>query len=133
MPLRRHPRLVLAVWVVYWCLLFIATHVPMPEGPHLIRHADKIEHVVAYFILALLGGWSISVRKELAGGAPGATAPRRALWCWALVYVLYGIVDELLQSLVGRSMTLGDWLADVFGVTSATLLLVRLGGRNYRN
>jgi VanZ family protein len=37
------------------------------------------------------------------------------------VYALYGVADELLQPLVGRSRSFWDWLADAAGVALATL------------
>ena len=34
---------------------------------------------------------------------------------WLVVWAAYGIVDELLQGLVGRSTDFKDWVADVVG------------------
>jgi VanZ family protein len=93
----------------------------MPEGPPRLRHGDKVLHVVAYFGLAALGGWRIIATRP-AGFS-------RILWQWAALYMIYGVLDEVLQPLVGRSMTLGDWLADVLGIVAATWLVSRLGRR----
>jgi VanZ family protein len=119
--MRLSTRLVTTAWDVYWFGLFVATHIPIPEGAPSVRHADKVLHVVAYFGLTALGGWRLAALR----GAPSA----KTIWSWAAVYALYGVVDESLQPLVGRSMTLGDLLADAVGVTAATLLIVRISLR----
>ena len=46
------------------------------------------------------------------------------LVAWVGVYAAYGAVDEWLQSHVGRTMSVGDWLADVAGVAIATGVLI---------
>ena len=105
------------LWIAYWALLFIATHVPMPgRGAVTVKHGDKIIHFVVYFILTWLGG-----RYVLATGR----RTLRALTAWAAIYLLYAGADEYLQSLVGRTMSLSDWLADATGIVVATLVLAR--------
>jgi VanZ family protein len=121
MALKRHRRSRLArirdLWIAYWVLLFVATHVPIPgRGPVTVEHGDKVIHFVVYFILTWLGG-----RYLLATGR----GTLRALAAWAAIYLLYAGADEYLQSLVGRTMSLSDWLADAAGIVLATLVLAR--------
>ena len=81
-----------------------------------IRHGDKLLHFAAYFFLAYLGG-----RYLLSAGRGASVATFVA---WAGVYALYGALDEILQPVVERTMSLGDWLFDLAGVAAATLWLV---------
>ena len=88
----------------------------MPAGFALpVSWADKAAHMVAYFFLALLGGWH------------HRRADRRlsAAWLigWGCIYAAYGALDEWLQPFVGRTLSLSDWLADVAGIATAMLLL----------
>ena len=78
-------------------------------------HADKVVHFGMFFLLTWFGGRRLkSATGLLAGGALAA---------WAVVYAAYAFLDEWLQPLVGRSMTLGDWLSDAGGILAATTLL----------
>jgi VanZ family protein len=100
------------VWLAYWLVLFVLTHIPV--SPHIpgIRNGDKLLHLIAYFVLTFLGGWA----------ANRPVAPR-FLAGWALVYAMYGVVDEYLQRFTGRSMTFGDLAADWLGIAVATAIL----------
>lgn len=105
------------LWLAYWGLLFVIMHVPLSGhggmGP---RHADKVVHFSAYFILAWLGG-----RQRI------VTDRTRHLVVWGVVYAIYAAADEWLQPYSGRSMELDDWIADVCGVVAASAWLMRLG------
>ena len=120
-PFWRHPLTLL--WLACWAGLFVSTHIPVPAGAPIPRGGDKVLHFVAYFVLTMLGG-----RAAVGRGRSITTA-----WAvvWTLIYVAYGGADELLQPLVGRTLSLGDWLADVGGVLAAMAILAtyyRSGG-----
>jgi len=85
--------------------------------PHGVRfpHADKVVHFGMFFLLAWFGGRRLRAATGLLAGG--------ALAAWAVVYAGYAFLDEWLQPFVGRSMTLGDWLADAGGILAATTLL----------
>ncbi len=83
--------------------------IPMPHGDWLI-------HFALYGLLAWLGGRSI-----LAGNRSGA---RRALLRWAVIYAVYAALDEWLQSFVGRTASVGDWLCDVGGIAAVSAMLI---------
>lgn len=109
-PIRR--RRALVVWIVYWCVLFVVTHIPPPRvGVRIPRGSDKVAHFVLYLGLSVLGGYAIRAAR---------TSPIRRLIGWAIVYLVYAGLDEWLQSFVGRHMSLYDWLADAAGVLAGT-------------
>lgn len=69
--------------------------------------SDTILHVLGYCALGLATVWRLENR-------PAGLASRRWLG-WLAFLIIYAIVDELSQPLVGRSCEMGDWLADVCG------------------
>ena len=81
------------------------------------RHSDKLVHFCAYFILAWLGG-----RRRI------ATHRFRHLAVWVVIYAIYAAFDEWLQPYSGRSLELGDWIADVCGVVAASVWLLTRDG-----
>jgi VanZ family protein len=99
--------------------LFVLTHIPVPKGMRQIRVSDKVIHFVAFFALAMLGGRAALKRGRVLTGSWIAA--------WTLVYALYAAVDEGLQSLVGRTCDVRDWLFDVLGVGLAMAILALYG------
>jgi VanZ family protein len=110
-----HPLTLL--WIGCWAGLFVITHVPVPKGVPVARGMDKVIHLVAYFALATLGGRAAVSR--------GVHVTPRWIVTWTVVYAVYAVLDEALQglSLVNRSASLTDWLADVAGLLLAAALL----------
>ena len=99
--------------VVYWLIMFTATHWPN-HLPILNTGAiDKVAHFAAYFVLAALMAWTAALH--------GAKLHFRLLLVFWLIAVSYGAVDELLQPPVGRSCELLDWLADAAGAVCGLL------------
>lgn len=114
---RRFRRLVGVVLVCYWTALLVSTHVPLPEGT-LSGGSDKLAHFAAYAGLAFLLGLWISVGR--------AMRARHYLGAFGVV-TAYGIIDELLQTPVGRDTDPYDMLADgVGGAIGLALLFVTL-------
>lgn len=104
------------LWTGYWFALFVVMHIPLRGvALRLAPYSDKIIHFVAYCLLAWLGG-----RHLLATRRSGSLA---LLFVWAAVYAAYATADEWLQMFVGRTMSFGDWLADLLGVAVATIVL----------
>jgi len=91
----------------YWTALFLGTHLPvtLPALPG--DSIDKLVHAAAFAVLAIL----LATTWQLAAGRP----VRGRLWLVWTAVVLYGAVDEWTQGLVGRRVSLGDWLADAVG------------------
>jgi VanZ family protein len=110
MPIRTwRSSVILLALVCYWSALFVATHMPaqmvlLPGGL-----SDKMPHVVAFAVLAILfaAAWRVTA---------GPLGWRQLCTVWALI-VLYGAVDEVTQIPVGRNANLSDWLADAAGAT----------------
>jgi VanZ family protein len=104
--------------IVFWAILFLATHMPLPSiglGKHL---SDKILHFSAYAGLAALLCWAVSSRRKFTVATWGVVV---------VVTVVYGAVDELLQiPIQGRTAELGDWAADVGGAVCGTLAFALL-------
>ena len=103
---------------LYWLALFTATHwlVTPKLGP--VDVNDKIEHALAYAILAFL----IATTWELAVGRLNG----RHLGLVWLGVVVYGALDELTQILVGRDCSFWDWAADGLGAAIGILIFVAL-------
>lgn len=104
----------------YWLALFVGTHLP-PTFPGLPGdNSDKLVHAAAFAVLAwlLATAWQSSV---------GRLNGRHLRFTW-LAVVLYSAADELTQLLVGRSATLGDWLADAVGAALG-LVIFAVGQR----
>ncbi|HZW17886.1 MAG TPA: VanZ family protein [Luteimonas sp.] len=102
----RHPRAWLALWWLAVVLVFVVCLVPAPDLPPVPRGFDKVEHFLAFFLLA--------------ASAVQLYATRRALWCAALGLVGLGVVIELAQFAFtsSRSMDPRDVLADTLGIAA---------------
>lgn len=96
--------------LVYWLVMFAATHLPPPAILVAVDVSDTWQHFVAY---AGFGGLI---------GLLFATRNRRWLMAAWVITVSYAIVDEWSQGFVGRTPELKDWLADVAGATCGLLL-----------
>ncbi len=107
--MRFSPKVVIAVWGVYWLALFGVMHTPIPVGRRLPVHfLDKVAHATAYAILATLCAW----------WALRSGTRLRPVWFfkWIVIFAVYAVADELLQPYFNRSAEFLDWLADVLGV-----------------
>jgi len=104
-----------SVLAVYWPLLFLSTHVPrlphIPLGP-----SDKVLHYLAYLILTLLF-WLARF------GSQRPSLRKARLYKIIILFSLYGALDEITQSFVGRCCDIEDWVADICGSLTALLLL----------
>ncbi|MCK4913343.1 MAG: VanZ family protein [Planctomycetes bacterium] len=117
MALLRNKKLTITLLALYWPCLFILTHVPIPKCMlSNLDTSDKTLHFLAYFILAFLT-W-------LAIGATGKISWRKKnIWWVFLAIIVYAVLDEWLQGLVGRNCDLMDFLADIAGAASCLILL----------
>jgi hypothetical protein len=112
-----YPKRRVILWISFWIGLFIVMHRPLRDvGILPFPWFDKIVHFTLYAILAGLGAWSF---HGLRGYLTSAF-----LWRWAGIYAAYGVADEYLQPFVGRTGSVADWLADVSGVATATVLAI---------
>jgi hypothetical protein len=80
---------------------------PASDVPSAPPGVDKVVHGLIFLALAVTGRWA-GIRASLLGAA----------------LVGYAVVSELVQGLtpLDRSMTVGDWLADVVGIVAGLAL-----------
>ena len=102
-------RLRLLFWAAatFAFVMAVIPHPPqIPGAPN-----DKVQHIIAFATLAMLGSWAYT-----------ATRPLRLL-AWL---TLFGAVIEIVQLIpaLHRDADVVDWLADTIAV-AAVLLLVR--------
>ncbi len=103
------------LWLGYWVLLFVLTHVPVPpHALHVPAGGDKALHFGLFFGLTLLGDRWLRASRRLPSVA--------ALAAWAVAYAAYAGLDEWLQRFVGRTPSVWDWWADLSGIAVGTLL-----------
>lgn len=100
----------LLVLGLYWVALAMATHWPQVQPPLSFRPSDKIQHLVAFGLLAVLIAFAWSRFAPLSA--------RKLLAVLAIV-AAYGVLDELTQPLTGRHRDPLDWVADVLGAALA--------------
>lgn len=109
--------------VTYWLILFLATSLPAQKLPS-IGFTDKINHFIAYFVLAVLVNLTLIYQRKsrlLFEKAPVATI---------IICLFYGAVDELHQLLVpGRFAETLDWVADGLGTVVGVLTVYYLINR----
>jgi VanZ family protein len=102
------PLIAVAIWI-----LSSQSSIPQPKG---IFGIDKIEHFIAYAVLASAVGLWVS-------------APRWERRPWAYFFLIagiaaaYGLIDEIHQSFVpGRDCNVWDWIADAAGALAGAAL-----------
>jgi VanZ family protein len=102
----RHPRLWLALWWLAVVGVFVVCLVPAPDLPMAPPGGDKLEHFLAYFLLA-------ASAVQLYQG-------RRLLWRVAIGLVALGIVIEFAQSALTTTRSMDPWdaVADCIGVAA---------------
>ena len=102
----RHPRRWLTLWWLAIVMTIVVCLVPGPDLPQTPPGGDKIEHFLAYFLLA--------------AAAVQLYATQRALWIVAAGLVALGIAIELVQGAftTTRAMDAWDAVADALGVAA---------------
>ena len=103
--------------VAYWIILFIATTLPATSMPS-FGVVDKVNHLLAYFILAILLFLTLLFQQKVPLSLNKAAA-------YALIICsLYGMLDEVHQIFIpGRSAEFLDFLADACGALLGVLLM----------
>ncbi len=104
------------VLVCYWVLLFICTHIPRIPSGMTIHVSDKFIHFMAFLCLTLLF-WLAEY------GSHRPSIRSRMTWLTVIMLAAYGVVDELTQHFVHRTVSFADWLSDLSGVLAALFML----------
>lgn len=115
MALSRRQKVTIISLVFYWPAFFILAHIPVPQ---LVRQAgvsDKSLHFLAYLTLVFLLWFAISGDKKV-------NWRRAGVWWIFFVVIGYGIVDELLQGVVGRNCDVRDMAANLAGTLAGLIL-----------
>ena len=109
MTLSYQQKIAACVLGLYWPVLFILTHIPIPRVVREADVSDKSLHFLAYLGLTFLI-WSI------VNGNRKVNWRRAAPWLVLFVIVVYGIIDEWLQDYIaGRSCDVQDFYMDLVG------------------
>jgi VanZ family protein len=115
MALLRRQKLIIISLLIYWPVLFVLAHIPIPQLVYKAQVSDKGLHLLAYLILVFLLWFAISPNKKV-------NWRKTAVWWVLFVVVWYGVVDEVLQGYVGRSCDITDFLADLAGTLAGLIL-----------
>lgn len=114
---KRKKWLVYAPLILYWFILFIATSLPSDRLPS-IGFSDKIDHFIAYFILAVLLNLTLIFQRK------SRLLFEKAMIATIIICLFYGIADELHQILIpGRFAETLDWAADASGTIVGVLIV----------
>jgi VanZ family protein len=105
--LRRH-KYILCSLGIYWPVLFVLTHIPVPQIAGQSGMSDKLMHMLAYLVLVFFVWLAISPYEKVRWN-------RAKVWIVLAIIVWYGATDEWLQSRLGRQMELADFLNDLYG------------------
>jgi VanZ family protein len=109
---------------LYCLLIYWLSDQPALPMPMVFSFQDKIQHLIAYFIMAMLAWRSF---QSMVGST-------RMLALASVVFCsLYGVSDEWHQSFVpGRDVSALDWIADTLGAILAVFLLKKLSKKQLR-
>ena len=101
-------------------MLFTATSLPVQRLPS-IGFSDKINHFLAYFILAVLVNLTLIYQRK------SRFLFNKASLVTIFIGLLYGAFDELHQILIpGRFAETLDWIADGMGTFVGVLVVYYL-------
>ena len=116
MTLSRQQKITTIVLVLYWSVLFVFAHIPIPQVVRQAGVSDKSFHFLAYLILVFLLWFTVSAGKRV-------NWCRASPWLVLLIILVYGIIDEWSQSYVaGRSSDVLDFVADLAGTITGLIL-----------
>lgn len=115
----RRKKLAFISVAIYWPAIFLLTHIPQPKVVYQANLSDKTLHFMVYFILVFLVWGAIRPYSRVTWNKP-------AVWAILAVMVWYGVMDEWLQGLVGRTADVQDFFADLAGAVASLLLLTVL-------
>ncbi len=116
MAVSRRQKLIIISLLIYWPVIFVLAHIPIPQLVRKAGVSDKSLHLIAYLLLVFLLWFAISPDRKV-------NWRKAAAWWVLLVTVWYGVIDELLQGVVvGRSCDIMDFFADLAGVLTGLIL-----------
>ncbi len=103
--------------VLYWITLFTITTIPQHFVQKLFELQDKIEHFLAYTVLAIMLKLSLHFQKKIS-----KLSYYSALFTFLFITIYAGL-DEIHQIIVpGRYADFFDWVADTLGGLSGVYI-----------
>jgi len=115
MAVLRRQKVTIISLVFYWVSFFILAHIPVPGFVSKAGVSDKGLHFLAYLILVFLLWFAVSGDKKV-------NWHRAPVWWIFFIVTGYGVVDELLQSCVGRNCDVRDIVANIAGTFTGLIL-----------
>ncbi len=116
MNISRQHRIILILLVLYWLALIFFAHVPIPQTVRQADLSDKSLHFLAYLVLTFLFWFSFKPEQKVRWH-------KAAAWLTLFILTAYGIVDELVQSHIGRTCDAMDVAANAAGTFAALIIL----------
>lgn len=115
--LKTNPKLfVFLPLCLYWLFLFALTTIPAENVPRYFDAQDKIEHFVAYFVLAILLTFTLHFQEKV------KLFSEKFFVSAVLLIILYATVDEVHQIFIpGRYCDVFDWITDIIGGTAGII------------
>lgn len=104
---------------VYWPTLFLLAHIPIPKEVQKAGVSDKVLHFLAYATLVFMFWIALNPQRKVCWR-------KAAVWWVLLAVAVYGIIDELLQSYVGRTCDAMDFVSDLAGALTSCIILTYL-------
>jgi len=94
---------------LYWTILLVLSHIPIPGMVYKAQVSDKALHFAAYLVLVFLMWFALR---------PDSKVNWRSAAVWGVILLLgcYSGIDELLQGYVGRNCDIRDFSANMAGV-----------------
>jgi len=108
-------KITIILLILYWSVLLILAHIPIPQ---LIREAgvsDKSLHFLAYLVLTFLFWFSIRPNEKV-------NWRKFSVWLVLIIITIYGAVDELVQKYTGRNCDAMDIAANLAGILAGLLI-----------
>jgi VanZ family protein len=110
----RH-KITILLLALYWPTLFILAHIPIPKYVQRAGISDKCLHFLAYILLTFLFWFALRPNEKVRW--------RRGSTWWVIFIIIgYSVIDEVLQSYVGRTCDAMDIATDLAGVLTGLFL-----------
>ncbi len=96
-------------------LVLVLTHIPQEAMPRVLQQhmLDKVEHIVAYGLVAILFLLSLPNPVRAVRAAAGL-----------LVLAGVGVLDEMTQPFVNRIASVSDYVSDLIGIALACMVFL---------
>jgi VanZ family protein len=112
-------KIIIISLAIYWASLIFFAHIPIPESVRSANVSDKSLHFLAYLVLTFLLWFSIKPQQKVNWG-------KFPVWIILVGLTIYGSIDEIIQSFVGRTCDVFDISANLSGIIFGLLLLTFL-------